>query len=291
MTKRELFTVAVETEVELISVVSLALFEAGAAGVEEQQRGAAHVVLAYTETESEAEDWARAIDRLREEIEGRRKGRVLLVVRVERTESDWATKWTAHLGPVRVTDHIVVVPHQPGTNTPVADSRTIRVIPTMAFGFGSHPTTRMCARRVARRVQSRKGIRLLDVGTGTGVLAFVAAHSGAEDVWGLEVDPVALESAQQNARLNGLAERCHFRIAHPDELEGGFDVVVANIDSGTLIRLAGSLARQLVPGGVAILGGIPDHAQAEVTGAYRDAGLDVVRVDVDEGWVLLEAVR
>src|SRR4029077_18047415 len=119
----------------------------------------------------------------------------------------------------------------------------VRLGPALAFGFGEHPTTRMAASEVERRCRGGAR-RVLDFGTGSGVLAVVAAVSGAARVIGLDVAPAAVGAARADAARNGVSKKCRFAEGSPGRLGAPFDLVVANVDLSTLIGLAESLGKR-----------------------------------------------
>jgi ribosomal protein L11 methyltransferase len=158
----------------------------------------------------------------------------------------------------------------------------------MAFGFGTHATTQLAAQAVERHCLAHPGGTMLDVGTGTGVLALVALKSGAARAVGLDLDPVAVASAVENAALNGLTARTEFSNRPPHAVRGAFDLVAANITAPALIELADELARLTAPHGRLLVTGILPEGRREVTAAYDDHGLHVAHEERLEEWCLLE---
>jgi ribosomal protein L11 methyltransferase len=168
-----------------------------------------------------------------------------------------------------------------------AGAAEIVLDPGMAFGTGTHPTTALCLAALSDLLAARAGAAVLDVGTGSGLLAIAAAKLGAARVVANDVDPVAVEVARENAARNGA--RVEITAAPAGEIPGPFDVVVANILANTLVELAPALARRLAPGGVVLLAGILAPQEAEVRDAYVAEGLrPLAGGDRREGeWVLL----
>jgi ribosomal protein L11 methyltransferase len=163
--------------------------------------------------------------------------------------------------------------------------------PGMAFGTGTHPTTALCLRALSALLAARPGAAVLDVGTGSGLLAIAAARLGARRAVGTDDDPVALRVAAENAARNGV--RLELLADPPEAVPGAFEVVVANILANTLVELAADVAAHLEPGGVALVSGILAPQEAEVRAAYRRAGLRAMpeRDRRDGEWSLLAFER
>jgi ribosomal protein L11 methyltransferase len=153
--------------------------------------------------------------------------------------------------------------------------------PGLAFGTGSHPTTRLCMEWLEAHVGA--GMSVLDYGCGSGILAMVAQKMGAAKVQGVDIDPQAIESASANAARN----HCVIDYYLPDAFSGGrFDVVVANILSGPLTQMAPMLAARVAPGGALVLSGVLANQADTVIAAYAPfIALEVWREL--EGWVAL----
>ena len=164
----------------------------------------------------------------------------------------------------------------------------VRLDPGMAFGTGHHPTTRLCLAELERRM--RPGARVLDVGTGSGILAIAAAGLGASSVVGLDRDATACTVARRNVRANGPARRVRIvRGSIPRAGVSGFDIVLANISAKVLTELASPLARTLAPDGLLIASGVLEEQSASVAEAFRGAGLRVDEVRAMEDWVVIVA--
>jgi ribosomal protein L11 methyltransferase len=167
----------------------------------------------------------------------------------------------------------------------------------MAFGTGQHPTTALCAERLDELLAKRPGAEVLDVGTGSGVLALLAARLGAgRRIVGTENDPIALRVAAENTERNGLApERIAWQLCAPDELQGDlarpYDVVVANILLNTLTELAPQIARKVAQGGHLVLSGLLSMQGGLAEAAYEQQGLRAAGRRERDGWVRVELVR
>jgi ribosomal protein L11 methyltransferase len=184
-------------------------------------------------------------------------------------DEDWGEGWKKHFAPldvgrVRVRPSWIDAPPPPGSVEVVLD-------PGMAFGTGTHATTSLCLAALSDLLAERPGAAVLDVGTGSGILAIAARKLGARRVAANDDDPKAVEVARENAARNGAEVEI---VAAPlDAIAGTFDVVVANILANTLAELAPAIAPKLAPGGVLLLSGILGPQEAEVRAAYVARGL------------------
>jgi len=205
-------------------------------------------------------------------------------------EEDWANNWKTHFKPARIGRRLVIAP----TWEEVAISEgdiILRLDPGMAFGTGTHPTTRLCLEAVERifspegppsRSASLPPRDFLDVGTGTGILAIAAAKLGAQKVVAIDIDPDAVEVARENFSLNGVTGDFLVASTPLEEISGDFDVVAANILAEELARLAFPLLDRLRPGGVLVLSGILTEKEDIVVGAFDRSGLDLTTTRLEE---------
>jgi ribosomal protein L11 methyltransferase len=215
------------------------------------------------------------------------------VARLE--DEDWVRRSQAQFGPIRISAALWIVPswHVP----PDPAAIIVRLDPGLAFGTGSHASTRLILQRLEAllgaaqfrqnsRLKSRR-VRVLDYGCGSGILAIVAAKFGAGEIAAVDVDPQALETTAANAAIN----RVDLRVALPEQLPAGtYDLVLANILAGPLIALQPQLAARSCAGGRILLSGILQEQAAEVMAAYaRDFDLSIYAID--EGWALVEGSR
>ncbi len=197
-------------------------------------------------------------------------------------DEDWARRSQASLLAVRVGRVAVAPPWD--TESPACDpaSTTVIIEPAMGFGSGHHATTRLCLEAL-QRIDLRND-RVLDVGTGSGVLAISAALLGAANVVAIDVDSDALDNARGNAALNGSPPGIEFRQADFREERGlEADVVVANLTGGMLAACASELARMVAPGGALVLSGITSEERETVYRAFTDS-FSVEWDAEEEGW-------
>ncbi len=296
----ELCLVARETEVDAVSDALIDALEALSVSVEDADAGTdaeralfgepgmpapaggwqRSVVKALFATEAEAtdaatlllaQDWAAGVH-------------VRSVTPVE--DQDWVRLTQSQFAPVAITEDFWVVPswHAP----PAAAKLVIRLDPGLAFGTGTHPTTRMCLRWTATRAASAadRWQRVLDYGCGSGILAIGAALHGARGIDAVDIDPAAVASTRANAEANGIA----LRAGPPELAEGAYPLVFANILATPLKLLAPLLCGHVAAGGDLVLAGILDRQAGELKAAYAPwIALDVV--DTEDGWILMRGHR
>ena len=207
----------------------------------------------------------------------------------ELPEQDWVRLTQSQFAPVEITPTFWIVPswHQP----PAAATRVMRLDPGLAFGTGTHPTTRMCLRWIAQ--QAAAGAhwpRVLDYGCGSGILAIGAAMHGAGAVDAVDIDPAAVTATLANAEANAATMSVALRTGLPDAAQGEYALVLANILATPLKLLAPLLAAHVAPGGDLVLAGILARQADELIAAY--APFLALRVaDSEDGWILMTARR
>ena len=197
-------------------------------------------------------------------------------------EQDWVRLTQSQFEPVPITPSFWIVPtwHE----VPAGATEVIRLDPGLAFGTGTHPTTRMCLRWIA--AHPPRGQRVLDYGCGSGILAIGAALHGAASVDAVDIDEAAVQATIDNASANGV----QLVAGLPDQASGVYDTVLANILATPLKVLAPLLAGHVAPGGALVLAGVLERQTAELQAAYRP-WLSLEVADAEDGWVLLVARR
>jgi len=200
-------------------------------------------------------------------------------------EEDWSNNWKAYFKPLRVGQRLVVIPSWETYDLQEGDLPII-LDPGMAFGTGSHTTTALCLRQLERLV--RPGTRVLDVGTGSGILAIAAKRLGAGKVTAIDVDPVAVRVARENMARNGVdvaVQEGTIERLPPDP----YDLIVANIVAAVIIDILPEVATRLVQGGRFLASGIITERKQEVLDAVRAAWLLPLEVWEEDGWVAILA--
>ena len=201
---------------------------------------------------------------------------------VEVADQDWVRLTQSQFTPVEITPEFWIVPtwHE----VPSAATEVIRLDPGLAFGTGTHPTTRMCLRWIA--AHPPRGQRVLDYGCGSGILAIGAALHGAASVDAVDIDEAAVQSTRNNAAANGV----QLVAGLPDQAHGVYDTVLANILATPLKVLAPLLCGHVASGGALVLAGVLERQTAELQAAYQPwLALEVAAAE--DGWVLLVGRR
>ncbi|NPV90228.1 MAG: 50S ribosomal protein L11 methyltransferase [Firmicutes bacterium] len=248
-------------------------------------------VKAYLPKPGEGEadrGWSRRLEDLRARLaalwgEKEAQGRVSLH---EVREEDWAEAWKRFYRPIRVLDRLIVVPAWEGYR-PEPGELVIELDPGMAFGTGQHPTTLHCLKALAGRV--KPGDSIIDIGTGSGVLAIAAAKLGASRVLAIDVDPLAVKIAEENFRKNRVEDR--IQVSTGDLLAGagpgeaaGYDLIVANIIADTIKRLGPQAYSFIKPGGCFIGAGIIRERLDEVLAVLKETGFSVEEINETGEW-------
>lgn len=223
----------------------------------------------------------------------RKEGLAPSVCTVE--DGDWENGWKQYYRPLEIGRRLVVVPAW--EELPAGDRIPLRLDPGLLFGTGGHATTRMCL--CALEGCAGPGLRALDLGCGSGILAIGALALGCATAAGCDIDPKAPEVALQNAALNGIG-RDRFAVYAGDPLAdagfrknlgGGYDIVLANIVADVILPLIGMVHIFMAPGAVFICSGILEGRQAEVEGALLAAGLKITEHRCEEEWHCYTALR
>ena len=201
-------------------------------------------------------------------------------------DQDWVRLTQSQFEPVAITPDFWIVPswHEP----PAQARHVVRLDPGLAFGTGTHPTTRMCLRWTAHEAARRTApwSRVLDYGCGSGILAIGCALHGAGAIDAVDIDPAAVQSTRDNARANGVV----LNAGPPDLASGPYALVFANILAIPLKLLAPVLCAHVQPGGDLVLAGILERQAQELTLAYAP-WMELRVADLDDGWILMTARR
>ena len=202
-------------------------------------------------------------------------------------DSEWKDNWKEFFKPKKVGKRIVVKPTWYDYEKEEGDL-VIEIDPGMAFGTGTHETTSLCLRLMEDYMQD--GDKVLDVGCGSGILAIAGALLGSPEVLGVEIDPVAVEIAQENLKLNGVTGVAR---AQYGDLTKGIDfkaeIVVANLMADLVMMLSADVAKHILPGGKYISSGILVEKRDQVAAVIRDCGFDIMEIREDGMWCAIVA--
>ena len=202
-------------------------------------------------------------------------------------EEDWGTSWKQHFKPFAIVDGLVIAPTWEEYR-PAAGEMVIVMDPGMAFGTGHHATTCLSLKFLQQSLTGSKGRRVLDVGTGTGILGMAAVLFGADKVLGIDNDPEAVTAATENVGRNGLQDRMEVSLAALSSLTGCYEIVVANIVHDVLIAMADDLVRLTAPRGTLILSGILVGEQVDnIVRVFSGRGLVPVERAARQEWAAL----
>src|SRR5579862_2998552 len=202
-------------------------------------------------------------------------------------DEDWANAWKQYYKPMRIGTRLIIKPSWE-EYTPLKDELVLELDPGMAFGTGGHPTTRLCLEALERTVQP--GMKVADIGTGSGILALAAARLGATEVVATDIDSLPRRIAAENVVRNHLGAVIHILDLEPFDLAAtGCDLVVANIVANTIIELAPSIAARLKPGGLCRASGIVEEHHDVVLDALRATGFTPIETLREDIWVSIVA--
>jgi ribosomal protein L11 methyltransferase len=267
---------------------SSVLFDLGSTGIITLEESADSLKLgAYFDDRSDAEEIARNV-----QAEFARAGlsSQLLGISISSIpDQDWMQKWKEGFEPVNIGDRLVVAPSWKIPRE-TEGRAVIQMDPGMAFGTGTHETTRLCLEAIEAHW---RGGRMLDVGTGTGILAIAAAMlAPGSRITAIDIDPQAADVARENVAINGVTDSISVLEGQPrDFADGAFDAVVANLTAEVIIGLAGDLVRCLAPSGTMILSGILTALRSDVERAALKAGLVIIERREAGEWSMLAARR
>ncbi|MFN8038395.1 MAG: 50S ribosomal protein L11 methyltransferase [Acidimicrobiales bacterium] len=293
-------TVTVRVPVAAVDAVSGLLWsdaDLGVLGVEERSAIGSHVELVVSLADhAHADLVTTAITGAGGPLAGVADA---VVGRDEVVDDSWLDAWREHARPVRAGRHLVIVPvdlddadsaDSAGLVAPSApalpvgaDDLVVAIDPGRAFGSGAHVTTRLVLALLEEEAVA--GAAILDVGCGSGVLAVAAALLGAARVEAIDVDAEAVRATGRNARHHRLEAVITASATPVEQVQGAFDLVLANIGASVLVAMAPALARRTAPAGRLLLSGVLDERRAEVEASFAGNGLDVVAERADEGWV------
>lgn len=195
-------------------------------------------------------------------------------------QEDWQNGWRKYYHPMEIGKRLAVVPSWQEYDT---DRVKLILDPGLAFGTGGHETTSLCMEALDERVQG--GERVLDIGTGSGILAIAALKLGAANAEGVDIDPVAVRTAGENAALNGVQDKLTVLVGDlSDKASGKYEIITANIVANAIMALAPAVPSLMAENAVFIASGIIDTRKDEVITALQAAGLSILEIKEKRGW-------
>ena len=263
------FQVSVVLPRARVEIASAQLFELGCCGVVEEDVSDGVRLTAYFGAEENEEEIRQALGPYECCFE-------------QVPDTDWTLSWRSFFRPVYPSPRMAICPPWDRVPDP-PDGFTIAIDPQMAFGTGHHETTRLALLGLEKKITSED--RVLDVGTGSGVLSIAAVKLGAAEVMAVDVEAPAIENARSNCVLNGVDAQVVLMQCSVDRVSEMFDVVVANIISSILLPMVPELAKRLHPEGYAILGGILDREREVFCTALDGANLVLDEILEDGEWL------
>lgn len=275
------FELQVRVRVEFAETVANFLVEHGAPGIQMEELPPRCILTAHFEAPPPV---AELYDYWRELQEDPGKQISLRATLRTIVSADWATDWMRHFQPLPVGNRFYVCP--PWDLSAPADRLRLIIDPGMAFGTGQHPTTRGCLALLERILAARPVRRALDVGTGSGILAIALAKLGVHDVWAIDTDPTARDSAEKNSTQNLVAERVHVE-ANLDETPGQVELIVANLYADLLVSLAPRFAARLEDSGSVVCSGMLIADMARVRASFETSGFRLLCEVTDGEWATL----
>lgn len=196
-------------------------------------------------------------------------------------EEDWENSWKKYYKPVKIGKNILIKPVW--EETPQNGEIVIELDPGMAFGSGTHETTKMCLKLLEEYVKPFSSV--LDIGTGSGILAIGAAKLGAAEINAVDIDSVAVKVAKENAQLNKVADKINITCGNlAEKVSGTYDIVVANIIADAVIALSADAAKFLKDDGLYITSGIIEHRLDDVKNALTEYGFNIIHIERDRDW-------
>lgn len=248
------------------------------------------VIKAYLSADSDPSQQMMELEAFLSELSKRHPEGIFYPPTISAVNSeDWSSSWKVHFKPLRIGKRLLIVPTWEEV-VEVPGDLVLRIDPGMAFGTGGHETTRLCLELLEQIMENRVPITspsLLDLGTGSGILAMAASLLGCGRILALDIDPDAVTVARENLALNQLSDAIECGTAPLESLTERYDIILANILAEELVRLAPYLADRLQPGGSLILSGILAEKEQLVRQGFSNLNVQYYRTVCDGEWVAM----
>ena len=211
-----------------------------------------------------------------------------LLATTELTNKNWNEEWEKSIQPIRVTERIIITPSWHPVNE--TDKIVLTIDPKMTFGTGYHETTRLVLRFMEQFITPQSFV--LDIGTGTGILAIAAVKLGARHAVGIDIDELSLENGIENTERNNVADKVEIRVGSLETIsESAFDIILANIIRNTIVELMDGMLAKLSPCGTILFSGLLKTDQPVMEQALHQHGLNIVAVIQENDWIAIAAQR
>lgn len=198
-------------------------------------------------------------------------------------QRNWNEEWEKTIQPIKVSDRIVIKPSF-RDYFPKENEIVITIDPKMSFGTGYHQSTRIVIRLIEKYLQS--GMKVLDIGTGTGILAIVCAKLGASKIFSCDNDEFVQENVLENFENNNVKDKCSFTVGTIDEIkENNFDLILANIQKNVLLDLAEKIKEKIKSGGIVILSGLLLDDENEIVQKYESLNFKLIEKEIEDEWI------
>lgn len=264
---------------EILELLSNFLFELGAIGLQETENG----VKVYFPSKYSQEFLKK---KLKQYLVFLDPSEPVFQFRIVASQN-WAEGWKSHFKPIRIGKRIVVKPPWQ-TWIPSCDRIVIDIVPKMAFGTGTHETTQLCIELLEQWLQS--GTKVLDIGTGSGILAIAAVKLGAKKVDAIDIEKEAVENAKENARLNSVENKIKIYLSSLENLPyKPYDLILANLDLKTILHLLPELHHYAKPSTAVILSGILKEEKTFVLNKLKSTPFQSIQSKTKKEWIAIVA--
>ena len=240
----------------------------------------------YLDEDEDTEEKLKAVREGLEEISQFVNIGTAKITESETDDKDWINNWKQYFKPFTV-DHILIKPTWEEIPEEHKDKLLIQIDPGTAFGTGKHETTQLCIRQLEKYV--KPGVKVLDLGTGSGILAVAGVLLGAQKALGVDIDELSVKTAEQNAKLNGVDNKTEFICGNlTDKVSGKFNIVTANIVADVIIMLNNDILKFLDKDGIYIMSGIIDTRENDVLENLKGK-FEVLKIIRERGWTAIAA--
>lgn len=201
------------------------------------------------------------------------------------SEEDWANNWKKYFKPTEIGEKLLILPEW--EQKPDTDRKILTIDPGAAFGTGTHSTTKLCLGAIEKYIKTDD--KVLDIGTGSGILSIASLLMGAKSALGVDIDALAVKTATENGAKNGFYEPEYKMVCGDlaDKVEGKYDVCIANIVADVIIRLCDSVTDFIVPKGLFITSGIIDTRLDDVVKKLKETNFEIMETYEEKGWVCM----